>query len=396
MALKFGLHYEIQMDHETGDVHRLYEEVIEQIVLAEEMGFDYAWFVEHHFTTSFSYSSAPEVLFGALSQRTQRIRMGHGVVLTLGPMNHPIRVAERVALLDHLSNGRVDLGTGRSSAYEQLGFQIDPRDTRDMWDECIRMIPRMWTEEKFSWKGRFFDIPERVILPKPYQKPHPPMWMAGTQPASFQLAAERGFGAMSMATGVPQRLTKHINAYRERIASCEPIGEVVNNQWANFTVGYCDEDDRSGRELGTAAIKHFFGANSPYTKDAAGIYEQLIKDWGGEIPEHLQYSLRQRRPGEAGLPALQEGRQSPIAMLQTVPADQMCDTGVIIAGDPESCIKGIKLHEEAGVDQIMLLVQTPLIPHEKVMKSLRLLGKYVLPKFRDEDRTAKGARAPGL
>ena len=396
--MKIGIHYEIQMDHDTGDIHQLYHDVVEQIVLAEEMGFDYAWCVEHHFTTGFSYSSAPEVLFGALSQRTSRIRLGHGVVLALGPMNHPIRVAERVAMLDHLTNGRVDLGTGRSSAFEQLGFQIDPRDTRDMWDECVRMIPKMWTRERFSWEGKFLNIPERTILPKPYQNPHPPMWLAGAQPSSFQVAAERGLGVMSMATGVPQRLTKHINAYRETIASAEPVGEFVNNQWANFTICYCDEDDRKGRELGANAMKHFFGGNSPYTRDAAGIYEQLVEDWGGQVPDHLKYTLgkKARQPGSAGLPGLQEGgRQGPIDALQSIPTDQMCDTGVVIAGDPETCIKGIKQHQEVGIDQMMLLVQTPLIPHEKIVKSLHLLGKYVLPKFREEQQAASAATASG-
>jgi alkanesulfonate monooxygenase SsuD/methylene tetrahydromethanopterin reductase-like flavin-dependent oxidoreductase (luciferase family) len=147
--MRLSLAYEMQRP--VVDDHAVIEETIEQCVLADRMGFDTVWFVEHHFLTSFSMSPCPEVLFGALSRLTKRIRLGFGVVIL--PYHHPVRVAERVAMVDHLSGGRVEFGTGRSAAYEQMGMGIDPRDTRAMWEESLRMIPRIWEDGPFSGRA---------------------------------------------------------------------------------------------------------------------------------------------------------------------------------------------------------------------------------------------------
>ena len=186
--MKFGILYETQRAMTDGkvDENLLYKETLEQCALADEMGFDNLWFVEHHFLTGFSASPCPEVLFGALSQITKRIRIGFGVSIL--PYHHPVRVAERVAMVDQLTDGRVEFGTGRSSIYEQTGMSIDPRNTRDMWDESITMIPQIWQSEEFSWEGRFWSVPPRRVLPKTYQKPHPPIWLACLRPSTYALA----------------------------------------------------------------------------------------------------------------------------------------------------------------------------------------------------------------
>mgnify|MGYP003694051391 CR=1 FL=1 len=168
------------------------------------MGFDTVWFVEHHFLTSFSMSPCPEVIFGALSQLTKRIRLGFGVVIL--PYHHPVRVAERVAMVDHMSGGRVEFGTGRSAPYEQMGMGIDPRNTRAMWEESLRMIPKIWEDGLFSADGQFWKVPPRDVRPKPYQKPHPPIWVAALQPATYELAAELGIGVMALSVAAPSYL----------------------------------------------------------------------------------------------------------------------------------------------------------------------------------------------
>ena len=147
---------------------------MEQCILADEVGFDYLWFVEHHFLTGFSASPCPDLVYAALSQRTKQIRLGLGVVIL--PYHHPNRVAERVAMLDHLSEGRVDFGTGRSAPYELTGMGIDPRDSREMWEESLSMVPNIWQTDWYSYEGKYWQVPERQILPKPYQDPHPPIW----------------------------------------------------------------------------------------------------------------------------------------------------------------------------------------------------------------------------
>ena len=167
--MRLSLAYEMQRP--VVDDHAVIEETLEQCVLADEMGFDTVWFVEHHFLTSFSMSPCPEVIFGALSQLTKRIRLGFGVVIL--PYHHPVRVAERVAMVDHMSGGRVEFGTGRSAAYEQTGMGIDPRNTRAMWEESLRMIPRIWEDGPFSWEGQFWNVPPRDVRPKPYPEAAP-------------------------------------------------------------------------------------------------------------------------------------------------------------------------------------------------------------------------------
>ena len=377
--MKFGLLYEMQRPHDdfTVDYTSLINETIEQCQLADEMGFDHLWFVEHHFLTTFAGSSAPEVIISALSRLTKNIRIGFGVVVL--PNHHPVQVAERLSMVDHLSGGRVEFGVGRSSPYEQVGLGIDPRDTRDIMEESLNIIPKIWqTPGLFEWKGKHFDIPQREILPKPKQDPHPPIWMACTQPTSYEMAAEKGIGVLSFGSGAPAGMKDHIDKYRENIKKAKPVGGFVNNQWANFTLGHCGDDDMEAVETGAQAIKEFFGPNRPYTSDRQDVYENLLESWGG-VPEHLEASFsRFLSGGEQDL----GGGGAPRAMLGELPAELLADRGVIVAGNPDRCIESAKRHQEIGVDQLLLIMQSDQIPHEKVMRSIELFGKEVIPAFK--------------
>ena len=178
--MKFGLLYETQRPYQGTDIdwNALYKETLAQCELADQVGFDNLWFVEHHFLTGFSGSPCPEVLFGALSQITKQIRIGFGVCIL--PYHHPVRVAERVAMVDQLTDGRVEFGTGRSNAYEQMGLGIDPRETRERWEESISMLPKIWQSDEFSYEGKFWGGPIRRVLPNTYQQPLPRMYLACT------------------------------------------------------------------------------------------------------------------------------------------------------------------------------------------------------------------------
>ncbi len=227
--MKFGIIYELQMQKpwDENEEFNTYHEALDQIELADKVGFDYVWEVEHHFLVEYSHSSAPEVFLGAVSQRTKNIRIGHGVALLPGPFNHPIRVAERTAALDIVSKGRVELGTGRSITEQELGgFSIDPADSRPMWEEAIQMIPKMWTQDTFSWEGDYFSVPPRNVIPRPVQKPHPPMWMACTQPESFRLAGSKGLGALSFGFIAPGVLEASLSVYRSRDRRCGAGGRL--------------------------------------------------------------------------------------------------------------------------------------------------------------------------
>ena len=381
--MQFGLAYEMQRP--TLDDHAVVEETIEQCILADEMGFDYVWFVEHHFLTTFSSSPCPEVIFGALSRLTKRIRLGFGVVIL--PYHHPVRVAERVAMVDQLSHGRVDFGTGRSAPYEQTGMGIDPRYTRDMWEESLTMIPKIWESDTFEWQGRFWNVPPREVLPKPYQKPHPPIWVAALQPATYQIAAEKGIGVMALGVSAPSVLEPHIKDYRETIKKSKPVGSFANDQWLSSCFGYCGEDNNSAQDLCSRSLKNFFGPGRPYVQDQTDVYQKLLQQWGG-IPEHLVQNfsryidVKETSEGVATQFDLSGGTALAQKIWEEMDPQTLVDRGVIVAGDPQRCIDAIKIHESTGVDQIQFLMATETIDHAHVMKSIELFGKHVIPGFK--------------
>jgi len=387
--MKFGLLYEMQRPFEGNDVdwNALYRETLDQCELADQVGFDNLWFVEHHFLMGFSGSPCPEVMFGALSQRTKNIRIGFGVSIL--PNHHPVRVAERVAMVDQLTNGRVEVGTGRSNAYEQVGQGIDPRETRERWDEALSMLPAIWQSDEFSWEGKFWNVPARRVLPKPFQKPHPRMYLACTQTESFRLAAQKGIGVLSSASYAVDILREHVKVYRDAITDADPVGAEINNYWANNVHSFCGKDDQEAKELCAQSMKTFFGPDKPYIQGRINAYEELLESWGG-VPDNLKADfgrwLRQSddehkaQAEDAGI-SLDSGPGAARAAVAELDANTLVDRGVIIAGNPESCIKTIKTYEDIGVDQCMLIMQTETIPHDRVMESIELYGKEVIPAF---------------
>ena len=389
--MKFGLLYEMQRPFQGTDIdwNKLYKETLEQCQLADQVGFDNLWFVEHHFLTGFSGSPCPEVMFGALSQITKQIRIGFGVNIL--PYHHPVRVAERVAMVDQLTDGRVEFGTGRSNAYEQTGLGIDPRETRALWEESIRMLPQIWQSDEFSWEGKFWNVPQRRVLPKVYQKPHPRMYLACTQTESFQLAGKMGLGVLSSASYATDVLREHVKTYREAVKNAQPVGAFINNFWGNNVHAYCGEDNEEARELAALSMKTFFGPDKPYIQGRINAYEELLEAWGG-VPDHLKSDfgrwLRQsdeahkEQAAQVGI-SLDSGPGAARAAVAQLDANTLADRGVIIAGDPESCIKAVKMYEDIGVDQVMMIMQTETIPHEKVMGSIELFGKQVIPACRE-------------
>jgi len=396
--MKFGLLFETQRPYEGNDIdwNTLYKETLDQCELADQMGFDNLWFVEHHFLTGFSGSPCPEVLFGALSQRTKNIRIGFGVSIL--PSHHPIHIAERVAMVDQLTDGRVEFGTGRSNAYEQVGQGIDPRETRERWDEALTMLPKMWQSDEFSWEGKHWNVPTRRILPRVFQKPHPRMYLACTQTESFRLAAQKGIGVLSSASYAVDILAEHVKVYRDAITDAEPVGAFVNNFWGNNVHAYCGKDDQAAKELAAESMKTFFGPDKPYIQGRINAYEELLEAWGG-VPDDLNADfsrwLRQsddahkQQAEEAGL-SLDSGPGAARAAIAQLDANVLSDRGVIIAGNPESCIKTVQMYEDIGVDQVMMIMQTETICHEKVMESMELFGKEVIPAFRKAETPVAG------
>ena len=251
--MKFGLFYEISIPRPwTPEKERtVYNNCLEQVKLADELGFEHVWAVEHHFLEEYSHCSAPELFLTACAVLTKNIQVGHGIVVCVPEFNHPIKIAEKTATLDILSGGRLHVGTGRSATWTELGgFRANPDTTKKSWDEFVRCLPKMWMQETFSYQGEFWSMPERTILPKPYQKPHPPMWVAVTSPGTEIDAADRGLGSLGLSFAGFDEQEKKIKEYRRRIQHCEPVGAFVNEQVATTNFLFCHEDEKTGVEMG--------------------------------------------------------------------------------------------------------------------------------------------------
>jgi alkanesulfonate monooxygenase SsuD/methylene tetrahydromethanopterin reductase-like flavin-dependent oxidoreductase (luciferase family) len=360
--MEFALFAEIPVPRPWGpdDERRAYREVIEQAVLAEAVGFHSFWTVEHHFLEEYSHCSSPEYLYGAVAERTSRLRIGHGVRLLPKPFNHPVRAAEGGATLDVISDGRAEFGTGRASTRAELeGFGVDPHLTRSMWEEALRIVVAAWTSDVLTWEGEHWRIPPRRVLPRPLQRPHPPLWVASSSPASHVIAGELGLGLLSFTIGVPpEELATRIGMYREALGRAQPIGAAVNPRAATFTMVHCAETtERACAEAAESfewyvrtALWHIGTVASWLAGEPLGTYDyaQVLAD--------LDLSL--------------------------LTFDYLASSGSCIVGDPQRCAEVAARYRDAGCDLLLCLANPYRIPHASVMRSLDLLGSEVLPQLR--------------
>jgi alkanesulfonate monooxygenase SsuD/methylene tetrahydromethanopterin reductase-like flavin-dependent oxidoreductase (luciferase family) len=273
-------------------------------------------------------------------------------------MNHPVRVAERAAVLDIVSGGRLELGTARSSTWTELGgFAIDPDTTKKTWDEYVRVLPKMWTQERFAWDGVAFSMPERAILPKPVQEPHPPLWVTVTSPGTELDAADRGLGCLGVAAAGFAEQERRTREYHRRIRLCEPVSSVVNDKVATLNFLYCHEDPRIAAATGMRMLGlfSFFNANLLPTREA--------------YPTRAYQSLGALAPppgADAGSPGDPRGVPEGIAI-----------------GDPARIVESIARWESIGIDAINFIVNAvETIPQDEVLASMRLFAAEVMPRFR--------------
>jgi alkanesulfonate monooxygenase SsuD/methylene tetrahydromethanopterin reductase-like flavin-dependent oxidoreductase (luciferase family) len=369
--VKLGVFYEIQVASPFKHPERerqVFRDVMDQVVAAEQAGFDSFWTVEHHFQPGFSHSSAPEVLYGAVSQRTSKIRIGHGVVLLPFPYNHPVRVAERIATLDILSNGRVDVGTGRSITVQELGgFGIPHGETRARWEESLDIITTIWKSKNgtFSHKGRYFDIPERTVVPMPIQKPHPPLFVACTSKETHTLAGLKGLGLLSFTLLVsPEELGARVKMYRDALKDARPPGAFVNSNAGAFSLTHCADTDKQAREEAERAFMSYVGVTLQVTTPVLE-----ARKTGRSAEEIAAEPNRKIREYEGIDPS-------------KVDLNFLIDNGMCVVGDPDTCIRQIeRIQKAAKLDTFLCMMQFWSIPHEKTMHAIDLFGRHVLPHF---------------
>ncbi|MFE0748145.1 LLM class flavin-dependent oxidoreductase [Gordonia sp. NPDC058843] len=364
--MKFGLFYEMFVPSADPEAEaRIVRNTVDQIVHADKHGFDYVWLSEHHFLQGFSHMSAPEVIFGAAAYQTDRIRFGFGLALTPPAYNHPVRVAEKVSMLDCLSGGRVDLGCGRSTTPAELyGFGLDPDESRGQWSEGLEAVAHLLAEENVEFDGRYVTIPRRTVVPRPVQKPHPPLWVGGVGPGDAERAAKKGLGMLFFAHRADYEvLTASTAAYHENIDKAEPICGMVNNQTAGFVNGLVSYDRDEVRQLAARkTVEHTFNGST-----------HRLAGWpAGEPPN----SYAHLRSGENAWV------NEAIAMDRATAEDFMTEGGFVMAGNPDDCAPFLDAFQKSGVDQVIIHMQMGDMPHDRIMESIEIMGGELIPHYR--------------
>src|SRR5277367_1215823 len=284
--MKFGVFYELQLPRpwHPGDETRLFHEALDQVALADQLGYDYAWEVEHHFLDEYSHSSAPEVFLAAAAARTTRIRLGHGIRQVIPNYNHPARTAECLATLDIISKGRLDFGIGEGATRLELGgFHIPAKEKRALAIEAAEQIANMMVMDPYpGYEGKSFSFPCRNVVPKPVQSPHPPMWMACTNRDTIKVAASIGVGALAFSFIDPEEARTWASIYYDIIKSdqCVPIGHAVNANIAmvsNFSVHH---DRSEAIRRGHEGFEFFgYAVNALVAHDATPGRSRLFADF---------------------------------------------------------------------------------------------------------------------
>ena len=360
--MEFGLfvqahvpRHETEADPVNAEHDRLMRE-LEVAVACDRAGWKYVWSVEHHFLEEYSHISASEVFLPYVAARTERIHVGSAIYNITPPVNHPARMAERVAMLDHLSEGRFEFGTGRgSSSTEFKGFGIpDGETTRAMYDESLREILRMWRENRYSYEGKFFSMPERNVLPKPYSKPHPPLWVACGSPSTFEKAARLGLGALCFSLGSPKDFAPLIKIYKDNIKHAEPVGEFVNDNVACVTQMVCLEDGKRARDV--------------------------AMNMGSGYHTSLVFRYLDTFPRPAGVPEWPKLIPDPTAQQ----LEDRIASGQRIVGDPDECARAVQQYADIGCDQIIFGILASTMAQETALETVRLFGAEVQPRF-DKD-----------
>ena len=349
--MKFGIFYELQLPRPWNEdsEYALFNNALSQIELADRLGFDYAWEVEHHFLEEYSHSSAPEVFLGAASQRTKNIRLGHGIIQL--PTNHPARVAERVSTLDLISDGRVEFGIGEGSSVTELHpFDRRFRDKREVWEDAVRAILPMFWEEGWEYHGKYFDFPLRNVIPKPKQRPHPPLWVACSQMDTIRMAGRRGMGALGFSFVNPDSARAWCHAYyNEYLHNRDLLCDYQTNPNLAVVAPFmcCETDEEAQQKMDGWSFFQFalilYNKEGPFEPGTVNLWERY-QEWKKEDSR--------REPPNSGL-----------------------------VGSPETIRKRLKEFQAVHVDQVILLNQAGKNRHEDICSSLELFAEEVMPEF---------------
>jgi alkanesulfonate monooxygenase SsuD/methylene tetrahydromethanopterin reductase-like flavin-dependent oxidoreductase (luciferase family) len=336
--------------------HEMFKRETGYVIHADKYNWKYAWLGEHHSLTEYSHLSAPEVVMGYLACATERIHVGTGIMNLSPRVNHPVRSAERVAVLDHMTEGRFEWGTGRGAgSHEIAAFNIlDKNSTKAEWNEVIREIPRMWEERDYTFDGDHFTVPTpHNILPKPYGAGHPPIWVGCGNPTTFTQAGELGIGAIAFNFEPIYNLQGRIDAYKEGIANCtEPLGQYVNDNIMMTNAVICMSDRNKAREIAL--------------RPGRGYLYSMVCNYHDTIP-HMD-----------GIPVWPE---PPVSVPDEESLDALIEGGWILCGEPDEVAEQVAKYQTVGCDQLVFGLPSDSMAEDEVYEMLELFGSKVIPQF---------------
>jgi alkanesulfonate monooxygenase SsuD/methylene tetrahydromethanopterin reductase-like flavin-dependent oxidoreductase (luciferase family) len=353
--MKFGIFYELQLPRPWArdDEFLLYQNALSQLELADKLGYDYAWEVEHHFLEEYSHSSAPEVFLSAASQRTKNIRLGHGIFqLTT---NHPAKVAEKISALDLISNGRVELGMGESASITELHpFKVKFSEKRDIFEDAVKALIPMFGDGGVEYHGKYFDFPPRNVLPKPRQKPHPPLWTACSQLQTIAYAGEKGLGALGFQFVSADAAHAWVHAYYNGITKrlSKLANYPANPNIALVSMFMCAKTDEEARAKADGATFFQFCLRFYNSADRARPAPGAVDMWS----EYTKWKAANPDQAERAL------------------------SGGLI-GSPETLRKKLRKFEQSNIDQVILLNQAGRNSHKDICDSLELFAEEVMGEF---------------
>ncbi|MBN8846494.1 MULTISPECIES: LLM class flavin-dependent oxidoreductase [unclassified Sphingomonas] len=376
--MKFSIIYEAQMvDTSRENEARTFHETIEQAMLAEKMGFDNVWAVEHTALTQYAHMSAPETFLAFLAGKTTRLGIGHGVVCLPPAMNHPVKVAERIATLDILSNGRVHFGMGKGGTQQEAGtFGYDLNTLQPMIDESMYLIPKIMVQDEIEHDGEYIKIPRRPIHPKPFQNPHPPIYMACTREATLVQAGSRGIGALVLGFAGPEDIAKKNAVYREHFHNRkaeDQVGFRPTEHLAALCPSIVLDDREKARKIGLRGQRFFVESLAHWYQGGPKptIDEELTADQQAAI-------LQQEK--EAVVAYLSEEKIT-IGTEHTGSYEEVQDA----YGTADDCIRYVQRLFDSGADEILFLFQMGGVPHTAILETIRNIGEKVIPHFRAQE-----------
>ncbi len=373
-GVRFSLIYEAQMaDPSPASERQVFADIVEQSLLAEELGFDVIWAVEHTALTHYAHMSAPETFLAYLAGRTTRIGLGHGVVCLPPQMNHPVKVAERIATLDVLSGGRVHFGMGKGATQQEAGtFGYQLEDLSPMISESMQLIPRFFVEEEVEHHGEFLDIPSRPVHPKPLQDPHPPLYQACTRHETLLDAGHRGIGALVLGFGGPEEVATKNEAYRRAFAERRPedqVGYFPNEHLAALCPAVVLEDGVEARRLGLRGQRFFLEAIAHWATN--GAYP---------LPDPDSWIDGTATTGD-GIEIVSTRIGAEMVTVDFSDAGQSLLNPNHAYGTVDDCIGYVERLVEAGADEILFLNQMGTVPQWAMLETVRNIGEHVIPRF---------------